>query len=57
LFAVSAARSCDGVTLSAAIRSGFNQARRAKVRAPRISARCTPLIADSAAARRGSGSR
>ena len=32
---------------SAAILSGLSQTRMAKVRSPRMSARCTPLIADS----------
>ena len=32
---------------NAAIRSGFSQMRIANVRAPRMSARCTPLIAVS----------
>ena len=31
----------------AAILSGFSQMRMAKVRSPRMSARCTPLIAES----------
>ena len=35
-------RTCAGLTLSAAICSGFSQMRMAKVRPPRISARCTP---------------
>ena len=36
-----------GVTRSAAMRSGFNQSRIANVRPPRMSARCTPSMAES----------
>ena len=39
-------RTSAGLMLSAAIRSGLSQTRIAKVRPPRISARCTPLIAE-----------
>ncbi len=41
--AASACRTCDGLTFKAAMRSGFSQARSAKVRPPRMSAFCTPL--------------
>ncbi len=47
LLAARAWRTWAGLMLSAAIRSGLSQMRMAKVRAPRISARCTPSMAES----------
>ena len=44
--AEAATLTCAGLTFSAAMRSGFSQARIANVRPPRMSARCTPSIAD-----------
>ncbi len=45
LFLASASRSADGEMPCAAIWSGFSHTRMANVRSPRMSARCTPLIA------------
>ena len=47
LFCCRAPYTSEGVIPSAAIRSGFSQARMAKVRSPRIRARCTPLTVAS----------
>ena len=47
MFFASASCTSDGEMPSAAIRSGFSQIRMANVRPPRMSARCTPLIAES----------
>ena len=45
LFRASASRTIDGEMPCAAMASGLSQMRIANVRAPRMSARCTPLIA------------
>ena len=45
LLAARARRTWEGLTFRAAIRSGLSQTRMAKVRAPRMSARCTPWMA------------
>jgi hypothetical protein len=46
LLATRAALTWAGLTFSAAMRSGLSHTRMAKVRAPRMSARCTPCSAD-----------
>ena len=47
LLAASAARTSEAAIPCAAISSGLSQMRIAKVRSPKISARCTPASADS----------
>ena len=45
MFWARAFRTCEGEMPSAAILSGLSHTRMAKVRSPRMSARCTPPIA------------